>query len=121
MGILDQINDAGTVRPRQPNPPGVAAAGVEKNVYITKETLTFPGVTAAAGIITGLVSGEDPELWVSAIIGGVIGLFLTVLSIMKASQAAKDAAGFMLESIGVGVLNTALLIAAIHGVGTAIG
>jgi hypothetical protein len=118
MSLLDVLYSAGVVR-QGPGATGLAAQP-KKFVYLTKESLTFPGVTTVAGLAASIIQNASgwtsPKLWLSCLIGGALGLFLLILGVVKASAIDKAVPGFMLEAIGVAVLNTVMLIAAIHGV-----
>lgn len=122
MGLTDALYRFGAVPqkpPKDESAPG-AAATPTKFVYITRESLTFPGVTIAAGVIARLVNEaldvkSPPNLGVSAGVAIVVGLLLTWLALAKATKRQRQAPGFLPESILVAFFNTALLIAAIHG------
>ena len=120
MGFGNWLYRAGSVRRRAAADAPGAAGEPTQFVYVTKESLTFPGCAAFAAIATTLVATlagwKLPNLAVSAAVGGVVGAFLCALAIAKATTNDRGESGFWLETIGVAVINTVFLIASIQGI-----
>ncbi len=67
-------------------------------------------------LLVGVGGLEDGGDVASRIIELGLGGFLLALGLAKASPSAKAEPGFLLESVGVAVLNTIMLVAAVQGI-----
>ena len=104
---------------RTPPASGVAA-GLEnddnkKSYYLSKESLTFPGVAAAAGTILRVIDSTPGKL-LALIVATVLGGALVIIGYQKTPQSERDKPGFAMEAIIMSILNIGLLWVAILGV-----
>lgn len=99
-----------------------AAAGDDnkKSYYLSKESLTFPGVAAAAGTILRLIDptpGKLPALIAAIVLGGA----LVILGYQRTPQTERDKPGFVVEASVMAILNIGLLWVALYGVAVVTG
>lgn len=105
-----------------PRPADVGALATEPSVgnFISEASLSFSGMATAGGVILALVqsaSGDTGTNWTAAvIIAVVIGLFLMTIGFWKAKKTNADGLA-LFTGVGIGVFNTALLLAAMVGIG----
>jgi hypothetical protein len=87
----------------------------KKSYYLSKESLTFPGVAAAAGTILRVID-STPRKLVALIVAVLLGGALVAIGYQRTPQAERDKPGFRLEAVLMAVLNIGLLWVAILGV-----
>lgn len=82
-----------------------------KNVFLTKESLTFPGVSLAGAAILQFID-ETPAKGAALLLAIVLGGF-----VMAIGLATGQRSGIVdwITDIGVGVMNILLLAVAIYG------
>lgn len=111
---------------RTPHPGGaVDAAGAgdddgKKSYYLSKESLTFPGVAAAAGTILRVIDstpGKLPALIVAIVLGGA----LVIIGYQQSPQSEREKPGFAVEATLMAILNIGLLWVAVLGVAVLTG
>lgn len=92
----------------------VAVDDNKKSYYLSKESLTFPGVAAAAGTIMRAIDptpGKLPALILAVVLGGA----LVILGYQRTPQAERDKPGFGVEAFIMATLNIGLLWVAVFG------
>lgn len=97
---------------------GAQLAETQTATYLSTESLTFPGVTGVAGILTLLytrLSGNEPSAAVIVVIAVCFGAGLIALGLLDPKRADRTAYGTAVQVV-VGALNTILLLAALLGV-----
>lgn len=103
----------------------VDAAGVgdndnKKSYYLSKESLTFPGVAAAAGTILRVID-STPGKFLALIVAIVLGGALVIIGYQRTPQAERDKPGFVAEALLMAILNIGLLWVAVLGVAVVTG
>lgn len=97
---------------------GAQLAETQTATYLSTESLTFPGVTGVAGILTLLytrLSGNEPSGAVIVVIAVCFGAGLIALGLLDPKRADRTAYGTAVQVV-VGALNTILLLAALLGI-----
>lgn len=92
----------------------------QKSYYLSKESLTFPGVAAAAGTILQVIDatpGKIAALVVAIVLGGA----LVLLGYQRTPQAERKKAGFRVEALIMAILNIGLLWVAVFGAAVVTG
>ena len=100
-----------------------ATAGVDdnkKSYYLSKESLTFPGVAAAAGTILRAIDPTPGKL-LALIVAIVLGGALVIVGYQRTPQAERDKPGFGVEAFIMAILNIGLLWVAVLGVAIVTG
>jgi hypothetical protein len=102
------------------NPALAAASDGRKSYYLSKDSLTFPGVAAAAGTILRVID-DSPSKALALAVAAVLGGALVFLGYTRTPQAEREKPGFIVEAGLMGVLNVGLLWVAILGVAIVTG
>lgn len=97
-----------------------AAAGLandddKKSYYLSKESLTFPGVAAAAGTIIRVIDSTPGKLF-ALLVAVVLGGALVIIGYQRTPQSERDKPGFGTEAALMAFLNIGLLWVAVLGV-----
>lgn len=87
----------------------------KKSYYLSKDSLTFPGVAAAAGTILRVVDSTPGKL-LALIVAMILGGALVIVGYQKTPQSERDKPGFAMEAVLMSILNIGLLWVAILGV-----
>jgi hypothetical protein len=87
----------------------------KKSYYLSKESLTFPGVAAAAGTILRVID-STPGKTLALIIAVVLGGALVIIGYQQTPPAERQTPGFGVEAALMALLNIGLLWVAVLGV-----
>jgi hypothetical protein len=98
----------------------VAADDNKKSYYLSKESLTYPGVAAAAGTILKVLDSTPGKL-LALVIAVVLGGILVSIGYQKTPQSERDKPGFGAEATLMAILNIGLLWVAVLGVAVVTG
>lgn len=96
-------------------PGGPANEDDKKSYYLSKESLTFPGVAAAAGTIIRVID-STPGKFLALLVALVLGGALVIGGYQRTPQSERDKPGFVAEAGLMAILNIGLLWVAILGV-----
>ncbi|WP_155293855.1 hypothetical protein [Rhodococcoides fascians] len=112
----------------QRNGPGesnvVSTLTTQTNQFVTTKTLTFAGVAVGAGVITKFFSPDGNSFVtkiVAIVVAFLVGGFITAITITDPADPASKSKHGRNVAIGLGVLNSLLLMIQIYGVATITG
>lgn len=117
---LDWYNEGGSmnglqrifaVRPIGQDVAALTDDDAAKNVFLTKESLTFPGVSLAGAAILRFLDSSPDKLW-AVLIAVLLGGFVMAIGLATGTRTKPVE---WIQDVGVGLINILLLAVAIYG------